>query len=150
MKLHGTINHVSVVVSNLDQAMKFFGPFLSFFGYQSGTPSAYAGTRLTVNVNESNGIAINVWEAKAHHPFELYEPGLHHLALNAGSKSQVDEAFKLVQGLGGHILDEPAEFPFAVGGYYAFYFRGPDDLKFEVVYMVSLDRNAEKANRGAV
>jgi beta-mannosidase len=29
------------------------------------------------------------------------------------------------------VLDGPGEFPFGPGGYYAFYFRGPDRLKFE-------------------
>ena len=41
--------------------------------------------------------------------------------------------------LGGEILDGPGEFGFAVGGYYAVYFLGPDRLKFELVYMPELD-----------
>ena len=139
MTLHGTINHVSITVSKLDEAMAFFRPFLEFFGYTVGTSSPYAGTRLTVNVNEDNGIAINVWEAKEPHPFKVYEPGLHHIAIKAGSKAQVDAALQIVRRAGLQILDGPGEFPFAIGGYHAFYFLGPDDLKFEVVYMPSLD-----------
>ena len=139
MTLHGTLNHVSITVSNLDEAMTFFRPFLEFFGYTVGTPSPYAGTRLTVNVNERNGIAINVWEAKEQHPFKVYEPGLHHIAINAGSRAHVDAALQIVRNAGLKVLDGPGEFPFAIGGYYAFYFLGPDDLKFEVVYMASLD-----------
>lgn len=137
--LHGSINHVSLTVSNLEEAMGFFRPFLEFFGYHVGGISPYAGTRLTVNVHASNGIAINVWEAKQQHPFEVYEPGLHHLALNAGSRRQVDEIAKLVADHGLEILDGPGEFPFATDGYYAVYFLGPDDIKLEVVYMVELD-----------
>ncbi len=91
------------------------------------------------NLNESNGIAINIWEAKAPHAFKLYEPGLHHIAINAGSKQQVDGALKIVESADLRVLDGPEEFPFAVGGYYAFYFLGPDDLKFEVVHMPELD-----------
>ncbi len=139
MKQHGTINHISVTVSDLDEAMLFFGPFLEYFGYTIGRPSPYADTRLSFNLNESNGIAINVWEAKSPHTFKVYEPGLHHIALNAGSKQQVDGALKLVEDANLKILDGPGEFPFAEGGYYAFYFQGPDDLKFEVVYMPELD-----------
>ena len=45
----------------------------------------------------------------------------------------------LVAELGGEILDGPGEFPFGPGGYYAFYFRGPDRLKFEVVHMPVLE-----------
>jgi catechol 2,3-dioxygenase-like lactoylglutathione lyase family enzyme len=144
MQLHGTINHVALTVSNLDEAMRFFQPFFEFFGYTVSDPGPYAGTRLCVSVNELNGIAINVWEAKASHPFEVYEPGLHHLALNAGSKAQVDHAHAIVTAAELEILDGPGEFPFAADGYYAFYFLGPDGLKLEVVYMPELDRPATR------
>ena len=136
--MHGSINHVALTVSDLDGAMTFFRPFLEYFGYAVSEPAPYAGSRLTVNVNPANGIAINIWEAKAAHPFEVYEPGLHHLALNAGSKAQVHGALELVRAAGLQVLDGPDEFPFATGGYYAFYFLGPDQLKFEVVHMPEL------------
>lgn len=138
--LHGSINHVSITVSDLDEAMGFFRPLLHFFGYSVGEISHYAGTRLAVNVNASNGIAFNIWEAKSHHPFDVYEPGLHHVAINAGSRADVDAVHRLVAGLGAEILDGPGEFPFAEGGYYAVYFLGPDNLKFEVVHMPELLR----------
>ena len=139
MRLHGTINHVALTVSDLDTAMRFLGPLLAFFGFGAGRVMQHAGTRLTVCTNDDNGIAVNVWEAKHAHPFRVYEPGLHHLAFNAGSTRQVDEAHALVVELGGTVLEGPGEFPFAEGGYYAFYFLGPDDMKFEVVYMPGLD-----------
>jgi len=34
--LHGSINHVSITVSDLPEAMKFFGPMLKFLGYTVG------------------------------------------------------------------------------------------------------------------
>ncbi len=144
MALHGTINHIALTVSDLDDALKFFKPFLKALGYTVTEPAPYNETRLCVNVNESNGIAINIWEAKFEHPFQIYEPGLHHLALNAGSKDQVDEIYSLVKGLGARVLDGPAEFPFAHNGYYALYFLGPDNLKFEVVYMPELDHAGQQ------
>lgn len=139
MRQHGTLNHVSITVSHLDTAMAFFRPFLEFFGFEVSESSPYAGTRLTVNVNARTGMAFNVWEAKSAHPFEVYEPGLHHIAFNAGSREKVDDALELVKAAGFTILDGPGEFPFAVGGYYAFYFLGPDGMKFEVVHMPELD-----------
>jgi hypothetical protein len=45
----------------------------------------------------------------------------------------------LVRELGGEILDGPGGFPFGLCGYYAFYFRGRDRLKFEVVHMPVLE-----------
>ena len=149
MKLHGTINHIAFTVSDLDESLKFFKPLLEAFGYTVSNPSPYNGTRLCVNVNMSNGIAINIWEAKQQHLFQVYEPGLHHLAINAGSKKQVDDIHQLVKELGAKILDGPGEFPFAHNGYYAVYFLGPDNLKFEVVYMSNLDRTITQSGQNA-
>lgn len=84
-------------------------------------------------------MAFNIWEAKTAHPFAVYEPGLHHVAFNAGSRDQVEAALEIVINARLTVLDGPGEFPFATGGYYAFYFFGPDNLKFEVVHMPELD-----------
>lgn len=143
---HGSINHVSITVSDLPAAMKFFGPLLKFLGYTVGGifDDNRTGGRLTFNINESNGTAFNIWQAKpklAAHPFEVYEPGLHHVAFNVQRHEQVDAAFELVRSLGAEILDGPGEFPFGPGGYYALYFLGPDRLKFEIVHMPLAERN---------
>jgi glyoxylase I family protein len=144
--LHGSINHVSITVSDLPEAMKFFGPMLKFLGYTVGGIFEDTRTcgRLTFNINESNGTAVNIWQAKpglSEHRFEVYEPGLHHVAFNVQRHEQVDELFELVRSLGAEILDGPGEFPFGPGGYYAFYFLGPDRMKFEIVHMPIAERN---------
>lgn len=150
--LHGSINHVSITVSDLKGAMAFFGPMLAFLGYTVGAimHDDRSGHDLTVNINLANGTAFNVWQAEpglADHPFEVYEPGLHHVAFNVQRHEQVDELHRLVSGLGAEILDGPGEDPFGPGGYYAFYFRGPDRLKFEVVHMPLAERAAAALRR---
>lgn len=137
----GSINHVSITVSDLDSAMAFFAPVLELLGYTDHEWGHSSGTRLTINLNPGAGIAFNIWQAKgelARHKFEVYEPGLHHVAFNADSHARVDELTELVGRLGGTILDGPGEFPFGLGGYYAVYFLGPDGLKFECVHMPAL------------
>jgi catechol 2,3-dioxygenase-like lactoylglutathione lyase family enzyme len=151
--LQGSINHVSITVSDLPKAMEFLGPLLEFLGYTVGQimHSPRSGHDLCVNLNERNGTAFNVWQAEpalAGHPFEVYEPGLHHVAWNVERHAQVDAACALVRELGGEILDGPGEFPFGPGGYYAFYFRGPDRLKFEIVHMPLAEAQARA--RGAL
>jgi catechol 2,3-dioxygenase-like lactoylglutathione lyase family enzyme len=137
--LHGSINHVSITVSNLPEAMKFFGPLLQSLGYRVGEIfRSRSGADLTVNLNDANGTAVNIWQAKpglADRRFEIYEPGLHHVAFNVERHDQVDAVHQLVVDLGAKILDGPGEFPFGPGGYYAVYFLGPDRMKFEVVHM---------------
>jgi glyoxylase I family protein len=103
--LLGSINHVSITVSDLAKAMEFFRPFLEFLGYHTGEViQDRNGQHLTVNVNFANGSAINVWQAKpelAAHPFQVYEVGLHHLAFNTETHEQVNRTYELVKKLGG-------------------------------------------------
>jgi len=137
----GTINHASITVSDLDEAMQFFDPLLEFLGYTERERGRHAGTRLAINLNPATQIAFNIWEAKgelAQRRFVLYQPGLHHVAFNSDSPARVDEMAALVRRLGGTVLDGPGEFPFGGDGYYAVYFLGPDGLKFEFVHMPAL------------
>ena len=144
--LRGSINHVSITVSDLNEAMKFFTPFLEFLGYRIGeTIQDPNGQRLTVNVLPGlRGVAVNIWEAKpalAKHRFEVYEVGLHHLAFHVERREQIDEVHELAKSLGAEILDGPAEFPYGgPDGWYAVYFLGPDRMKFEVVHMPGVEK----------
>lgn len=138
MELNGTINHVALAVSDLDSALEFYGPFLEALGYTIGQPMDYGESRLSVNVHDSHGTAINIWQATKPHSYDRYEPGLHHLAFNVSSNAEVDEVHALVSRLGAEILDGPGDFPFAHEGYYAMYFLGPDGVKIEVVHMSGL------------
>ncbi|HVN87991.1 MAG TPA: VOC family protein [Candidatus Binatia bacterium] len=144
--LLGSINHVSITVKDIDAAMPFFRSLLEFMGYTVGSEvHEHAGTRVIVNLNERNGVAFNIWQAKpglSEHPFEVYEIGLHHVAFNAAYHHQVDELAKLIPQIGGEILEGPGEYPFGPGGYYALYFLGPDRLKFEFVHMPLAEQRA--------
>ena len=148
MPLIGSMNHVSITVSDLTASMNFFEPFLEFLGYRIGDviqdPN---GQRLRVNVNLGNGAVLNIWEAKpefATHPFEVYEVGLHHIAFNTDTHEQVDEACEIAKRLGAEILDGPGEFPYDPAGWYAVYFLGPDRIKFEFVHMPLMERRARE------
>jgi len=151
--LKGSINHVSITVSNLDEAMKFFTPFLRFMGYTIGEKIRDPnGQHLTVNILPGiRGAAINIWEAKpefAKHRFEVYEVGLHHLAFHTEKREQLDEVCELVKELGAEILDGPGEFPYeGPGGWYAVYFLGPDRMKFEVVHMPAAEKGFNEVMR---
>ena len=147
--LLGSINHVSITVSDLEAAMSFFRPLLEFLGFAVGAIEYYAPaqTSLTVNINDRNGVAFNIWQGKpglTDHPFEVYEVGLHHVAFNVALHDQVNEVARLIPRIGGEILEGPGEYPFGPGGYYAVYFLGPDRLKFEVVHMPLAERRARE------
>ena len=152
--LLGSINHVSITVSDLIEAMKFFKPFLEFLGYEIGEviQDGPKGQRLTVNVLPGHrGVAVNIWEAKpefAKHPFEVYEVGLHHVAFHVEKREQIDQVHQLVKSLGAEILDGPREFPYGgPDGWYAVYFLGPDRMKFEVVHMPGVEKKYNEMMR---
>ncbi|MFQ5744165.1 MAG: VOC family protein, partial [Acidobacteriota bacterium] len=91
--LHGSINHVSITVTDLPKAMEFFRPLLEFPGDTVGQTihDERSHHDLTVNINEGNGTAVNVWQAEADltdHPFEVYQAGLHHVAFLASRRVQ--------------------------------------------------------------
>lgn len=151
MPLLGSMNHVSITVSDLPRAMGFFKPFLEFLGYNIWDAIQDPnGQRLRVNVNAGNGAVFNIWEAKpalAGHRFEVYEVGLHHIAFNTDTREQVDQVCELAKKLGAEILDGPGEFPYDPEGWYAVYFLGPDRLKFEVVHQPGVVRRYREVTR---
>lgn len=69
--------------------------------------------------------------AKKH---DRYQPGLHHLALRAKSRADVDALHRKLVKFGATILDAPAEYPDYGKGYYAVFFADADGLKLEYVF----------------
>lgn len=137
--LRGSINHLSLTVSDLAAAMEFFGPFLTFLGYVVDRGDSHV---VRVNISPVTGGAVNIWQAKEpflNTAFEVYAPGLHHVCFNVEVKHHIDELARWIPTWGGRVTDPPAEYPYTDRGtYYAVYFRGPDDIKLECVYMSEL------------
>lgn len=62
--LHGSIDHISITVSDLPKAMQCFGSLLEFLGDTVGEifRDDRSGHDLTVNINQPNGTAFNIWQ----------------------------------------------------------------------------------------
>jgi catechol 2,3-dioxygenase-like lactoylglutathione lyase family enzyme len=67
-------------------------------------------------------------------PFERTRAGLHHLALRARSRDDVDRLHAFLVRNGITVLDPPAAYPQYGPGYYAVFFSDPDGMKLEVVH----------------
>ena len=65
---------------------------------------------------------------------DRYSPGLHHLALRAKSRADVDALYAKLTAFGAAILDAPEEYPDYGAGYYAVFFADMDGLKLEYVF----------------
>ena len=109
---------------------------LGFMGYRLVEKSA---ARLAWAAMTSGGGLQRVILSAAHpnsldRPDNLYAPGLHHFALNANSRDQVDRFHALLRDIGAPVLDPPAEYDYEPG-YYAVFFLDPDGLKLEFVHV---------------
>jgi catechol 2,3-dioxygenase-like lactoylglutathione lyase family enzyme len=65
---------------------------------------------------------------------DRHTSGLHHLALRAKSREDVDTLYAKLGKFGATILDPPREYPDYGAGYYAVFFADPDGMKLEYVF----------------
>ncbi|GAA6615234.1 VOC family protein [Scytonema sp. NUACC26] len=132
----GTINHLSLTVSDRTISEPFYDQILQFMGYQK----VEKNEEFTMWWLENAG-AFLIYNSHPDSPnktHDRYSPGLHHLAFNAGSREEVDKLYRIVLDLGAIVLDAPAEYNHYAPGYYAFYFADPDGIKLEFVHMPNL------------
>jgi len=132
----GTLNHIRLTVTNIPRSKEFYDRILPSLGYmlveESDTRIAWAGPTISGNlqwfiISVANPNSVN----KVH---DRYSPGLHHLALNADCREEVDRLHQLLLEIGATVLDPPAEYDYEPG-YYAVFFSDPDGMKLEVVHV---------------
>lgn len=129
----GSLNHISLTVTDRDQSEPFYESVLQFMGYQQVERNSeftmwWLDKAGAILIGSANPDCLN----KTH---DRYSPGLHHFAFNAESREQVDRLYKLLVDIGATILDPPAEYNHYAPGYYAVFFADPDGIKFELVHM---------------
>lgn len=86
---------------------------------------------------DGDGVGASLGVREALEPstqYQRYSVGLHHLAFEASSRAVVDERFAWASANGMEIENPPEEWPY-VPGYYATFFRDPDGMKLEVVFV---------------
>lgn len=132
----GTINHLSLTVSDRTKSEPFYDQILHFMGYQKVESNEDFIMWWLENVGAF--LIYNSRPDSANKTHDRYSPGLHHLAFNAGSREEVDRLYQIVLDMGSTILDSPAEYNHYAPGYYAFYFADPDGIKLEFVHMPNL------------
>lgn len=125
----GSMNHLTLTVSNLAQSEQFYNQILKFMGYQQ----VHKDNQFIIWLLKDAG-EIVIFPAKPEaNIHDRYSPGLHHFAFNASSREEVDNFYKLLLEIGATILDPPAQYDYSPG-YYAVFFADPDGLKLELVH----------------
>jgi glyoxylase I family protein len=132
-----TIDHLDLVVTDLERSLAFYSELLRPLGYvRQSEISGERGERV-VYLDRAEGrgsVSLRQCQSGARAVrYDRYAVGLHHLAFSARSRTMVDELARWVAGQGARIESEPREYDYAPG-YYAVFFYDPDGIKLEIVH----------------
>ena len=127
------VEHIDLTISDLQRSRAFYEKIFGALGFKRVSPQMSGGTVWT-NGYISLGLRVVAPEEKEV-AFNRYRVGLHHLALKAKSRADVDEFYQLLLREGVPILEgPPAEYPQYGPNYYAVFFADLDGMKFELVH----------------
>ena len=128
------IDHLDLVVSDLDRSLAFYVELLRPFGYDRTSPITGERGERVVYIGRPSGLGgISVRERQSGGEVDRYALGLHHLAFRATSRDMVDERAAWLRESGHEIESGPEEYDYEPG-YYAVFFYDPDGIKLEIVH----------------
>lgn len=124
------VDHIDLTVSDLARSVPFYNKVLAALGFRKYVHPHYTGFH---NAHMIIGIKQATEEGKAA-PYSRFRVGLHHLALRAAAREDVDKFYGFLVAQGLTVLDPPAAYPQYGPDYYSVFFADPDGLKLELVY----------------
>ena len=134
MSVRGLVHHIDLTVTDRERSRRFYDAVLGFLGYRRSADHDHGSDWdregepfHSIGIIEARGEG-----AKRTH--DRYSPGLHHFAMRAKSRDDVDALFRKLKKFGAEILDPPAEYPEYGKGYYAVFFADADGMKLEYAY----------------
>lgn len=135
------IDHIEITVKDMNTAVPFYDRLLPLLGFDlSRRGSAHIGEHEKHVVSyEHPLLSFAITSPLRAFGGELVnrrKPGaLHHLAFRASSRSEVDRLCDDVRAIGADVVSAPREYPeYTPAGYYAFYFKDLEGIKYEVVW----------------
>jgi glyoxylase I family protein len=130
------VHHVDLVVSSVERSLPFYRDLLGPLGYHRiGEVEGERGE--TIWYIGGPGSSVGLRQAQSLGGIDRYRVGLHHLALEAGSRAVVDERHDWLVSIGAEIESPPGEYGY-MPGYYAVFFYDPDGIKLEIVHVPGL------------
>jgi len=128
------IHHIDLTVTDPAKSAPVYDVFLRHAGFEpKSSGEGWAAWGLAGKRYPSIAILEGAGENKFRR-HDRYSPGLHHFALRAKSRADVDELHQKLIAVGAFILDAPADYPDYGAGYYAVFFADADGLKLEYAY----------------
>lgn len=134
------VDHIQITVRDLDRAAAFYDRLMPLLGFDLQKRARAAIPQHDFEVVEYSHprLAFAITSPRAALRGEQVHrrrPGaLHHLAFRAPSRAEVDRLHDAIAGIGAEIVAAPRDYPeYVPAGYYAFFFKDPDGMKFEIV-----------------
>ncbi|HXR12649.1 MAG TPA: VOC family protein [Gaiellaceae bacterium] len=128
------LGHVDLVCRDLERSLAFYAAVFGPLGLEE--PFLVEGERGErihyLRFPGAGSGSLGLRQALKEQEFELYAPGLHHLALAVESAADVDAAHATAVGAGAEVLHAPRLWPQYHPGYYATFFLDPDGFRIEV------------------
>jgi glyoxylase I family protein len=128
------VGHVDLVCRDLERSLEFYARVFGPLGLQP--PVLFDGERGEqihyLRFPTAGSGSVGLRQAREEQPFELYAPGLHHLALAVETRDEVDAAHAAAVAAGAGILHAPRLWPQYGAAYYATFFLDPDGFRLEV------------------
>jgi glyoxylase I family protein len=130
------VHHVDLVVSSIERSLPFYRDLLGPLGWH-GVSEVQGERGETIWYLWGPGSSIGLREAQSEGSYDRYRVGLHHLALEAGTRGAVNERAEWLRAQGAEIESGPEEYWYQPG-YYAVFFYDPDGIKLEIVHVPGL------------
>ncbi|MDP9189487.1 MAG: VOC family protein [Actinomycetota bacterium] len=131
------IDHLDLVVSDLERALEFYGGLLEPLGYvRRSEIEGERGERVVYLGREGGRGSLSLRESpdgREQRRFDRYDLGIHHICFAADSRERVDSIFAWLASAGAEIESAPREYDYTPG-YYAVFFYDPDGIKLEVLH----------------
>jgi catechol 2,3-dioxygenase-like lactoylglutathione lyase family enzyme len=128
------LGHVDLVCQDIDRSLEFYAAVFGQLGLQP--PHEERGERgetiYYLRFPQAGSGSIGLRQSLTEQPFELYAPGLHHVAIAVERKVDVDLVHEAAVGAGAEILHAPRLWPVYHPDYYATFFHDPDGFRLEV------------------
>ncbi len=134
------VDHIQITVRDVATAVPFYDRLLPLLGFSRESRSSAVIEDHDFFVVEYSHplLAFAITSPRKALESEVVHrrrPGaLHHLAFRAESRAEVDRLHEEIKALGALIVAPPREYPeYTPAGYYAFFFKDPDGIKYEIV-----------------
>lgn len=128
-------HHVDLVVSSILRSLPFYRELLAPLGWHRiGEVEGERGETIWYISGPGSSLGLREAQTPSDGPFDRYRVGVHHVAFEAPSRSEVDERARWLRERGAPIESEPEEYSY-MPGYYAVFFYDPDGIKLEIVHV---------------